>query len=171
MASGLRVTIFYPVRPARNFALVQRCPRFPNAAAGQLPRRNGSAPRPNGRNLEKETGLPGQRPAWRDAGPAALLLAMGFFGLVATTVSPWGENGQYAVIVPAGHNAGRAIMLVQRAGGRVAAITPGSHIVIAHSERPRFEQDLYRAGAWLVVDPMRLRGCGKAPSSIPKETA
>jgi len=96
---------------------------------------------------------------------------MGIFGLAATTLIPSGENGQYAVIVPPGYNAGRAIMLIQRAGGRVVAITPGRHIVIAHSERPGFERDLYRAGAWLVVDPLRLRGCGKAPSSLPKETA
>jgi hypothetical protein len=33
------------------------------------------------------------------------------------------------------------------------------NIVIAHSDNPGFVDALYRAGAWLVLDPLFLRGC------------
>lgn len=96
---------------------------------------------------------------WRDLLPAAALLALGMFGLVAATLAPTGKDGQYAVIAPPWYDLRRTITLIQTAGGGVADIGGPANIVIAHSEKPGFVRALYGAGAWLVIDPMQLRGC------------
>jgi hypothetical protein len=97
--------------------------------------------------------------AMRDLMPAAVLLFVGMFGLVAATLAPTGKDGQYAVIAPPWYDLRRTIALIQTAGGGVADIGGPTNIVIAHSEKPDFVRALYGAGAWLVIDPMRLRGC------------
>ncbi len=96
---------------------------------------------------------------WRDLVPAVVLLFVGMFGLVAATLAPTGKDGQYAVIAPPWYDLRRTITLIQAAGGGVADIGGPQNIVIAHSEKPGFVGALYGAGAWLVIDPMQLRGC------------
>lgn len=110
---------------------------------------------------------PGHR--WRDFGPAALLLAIGILGLVIATLSPSGRNGQYAVIAPPWYNSGQTVSLIQHADGQLASMNAASRVVIAHSEKPGFVRDLYRAGAWLVLDPLQLRGCGDVQTAVGKE--
>jgi len=96
--------------------------------------------------------------------PAALLLAVGLAGLAAATLAPTGKGDQYAVIAPPWYTMAQTIDLVRNTQGQIVEIgkpfriMPGT-IVITHSARPDFVTAAYRAGAWLVIDPMRLRGC------------
>jgi len=96
---------------------------------------------------------------WRDLVPAACLLLIGLIGLAAMTFAPTGKDGQYAVIAPPWYDLRQTISLIQAADGDVADMGGPANIVIAHSEKPGFVRALYGAGAWLVIDPMRLRGC------------
>lgn len=106
---------------------------------------------------QSATPVPSTR--WRDFGPAATLLIIGMLGLSIATLSPSGKGGQYAVIVPPWYSLGQTVALIQHAGGQIADLN-GGNVVIVHSNAPNFIRNLYRAGAWLVLDPLRLRGCG-----------
>ncbi|MDR3529202.1 MAG: hypothetical protein P4L90_01405 [Rhodopila sp.] len=44
-------------------------------------------------------------------------------------------------------------------GGDIVDVGRLANIVIVYSARPGFVRALYRAGAWLVIDPVGLRGC------------
>jgi hypothetical protein len=110
-------------------------------------------------NLETHDGKAGNGFKWRDLLPAAALLFVGLFGLAAASFAPTGKDGQYAVIAPPWYDLRQTIALIQAADGGVADIGGPSNIVIAQSENPGFVHALYGAGAWLVIDPMRLRGC------------
>lgn len=99
---------------------------------------------------------------WRDFVPAAALLLVGLAALLIATISPSGKAGQYAVIVPPGQAMGEVMAVIQQAGGGILEMRDGSYFILAHSENPDFVSKLYRAGAWLVVDPMGLRGCSVA---------
>ena len=90
---------------------------------------------------------------------------LGLAGLVLATLMPTGAGGQYAVIAPPWYTLSRTFALVRRAGGDISDAGGPANIVIAHARGPGFERALYGAGAWLVIDPMRLRGCaGFAPA-------
>lgn len=91
--------------------------------------------------------------------PALLLLALLLAGLGVATLSPSGRGGQYAVIAPPWFGAGQTFSLVASAGGRIADAGGPANIVVAQSADPDFIASLYRAGAWLVVDPVSRRGC------------
>lgn len=99
--------------------------------------------------------------AWNtgELAPALLLLALLLAGLAFATLAPGGRGGQYAVIAPPWFGAGQTFSLVALAGGRIADAGGPGNIVIAQSADPDFIASLYRAGAWLVVDPVSLRGC------------
>lgn len=94
-----------------------------------------------------------------DFAGAIALLVFGLAALVVASLSPSGRNGQYLVIAPPWFTDGETIALIQRASGRLAETRDGIGM-IAQSNRPGFVSDLYRAGAWLVIDPMRVAGCG-----------
>lgn len=95
----------------------------------------------------------------RDLGPAAALLFTGMTALLVATLSPSGKDDQYAVIAPPWYRLGETIALIQKADGGIADIGGPANVVIAHSKNPDFVRALYSAGAWLVIDPMTLRGC------------
>lgn len=101
----------------------------------------------------------GRRGGWRDFGPAAALLLIGMAGLALAILAPSGRGGQYAVVAPPWYSQGRTIALIQQAGGSIAGRGGLRNIIIVHSENPAFARALYRAGAWLVIDPMSLQGC------------
>jgi hypothetical protein len=96
---------------------------------------------------------------WRDCGPALALLIVSAIGIMAGSFSPTGHYGQYAVLAPPWYDFAQTVGLVDRAGGTIVGVTAMSALLIVHSDQHGFVRALYRAGAWLVVDPGRLRGC------------
>jgi len=91
--------------------------------------------------------------------PTAALLLVSLFGALATGMVP--RNGQTQFAVIAAPSAGLAEMtgLVATAGGSILDAGSLSNVIFARSDSPTFGSDLYRAGAWLVLDPALLRGC------------
>jgi hypothetical protein len=108
----------------------------------------------------EQPSAPMTRSVWRDYLPALALLLVGLGALLVAMLKPTGREGQYAVIAPPWYNLAQTVSLVREAQGAVADMSGGRHIVIAHSNDPHFVEQLYRAGAWLVIDPVRLVGCG-----------
>jgi hypothetical protein len=95
----------------------------------------------------------------RDLWPAFALFFVGMMALLIATLSPSGKDGQYAVVAPPWYRLGDTVTLIQKADGGIVDMGGPANIIIAHSENPDFVRALYSAGAWLVVDPMKLRGC------------
>jgi hypothetical protein len=81
------------------------------------------------------------------------------FGILAATLWPSGGGGQYAVVAPPSYSLSRTIALARVAGGEIVDVGGPQNVIIVHSGRKNFVTALYGAGAWLVVDPQRLRGC------------
>jgi len=92
---------------------------------------------------------------WRDFAPAAALLLVSSVGVGVAALSPSGDHGQYAVVTPPWYN----FALIGTAGGDIVEFGDLANIAIVHSADPGFVRALYRAGAWLVIDPAGLRGC------------
>jgi hypothetical protein len=99
----------------------------------------------------------------RDLGPAAALLFIGGVGLLVATLSPSGKNGQYAIVAPPWYRLDQTIALVRAADGGIVEMRGPANMVIAHSTDPDFVRTVYHAGALLVIDPLRLRGCAGFP--------
>ncbi|MBY8821606.1 hypothetical protein [Sphingomonas colocasiae] len=107
---------------------------------------------------------------WRDLVPAAALLLVGLIGLVAATLAPTGRDGQYVVVAPPWYDLPETLALIRRADGGIVDAGGPDAMVIVHSDDPGFIDAAYRAGAWAVIDPMRLRGCvGFRPASTPAQ--
>ena len=100
---------------------------------------------------------------WQAAG---LLFAL-LIGLAVATLHPSGKDGQFAVVAPAGYSVDQSVALVQSVDGRVMDFGASSNLLIIQSTRPDAVRALYGAGAWLVLDPLRLRGClGFQPTAL-----
>jgi hypothetical protein len=93
--------------------------------------------------------------------PALALLAV---TVVATCVGglwPSGRTGQYAVIAPPWFDLGRTVQLAAAADGAVVAVGGWSNVAVVRADSL---WALYAAGAWLVLDPGKLRGCLGLPA-------
>lgn len=101
----------------------------------------------------------------RDLWPAAVLLGVLLLGLTGATLYPSGKDDQYVVVAPPWYSLNQTLALVQSVDGRIVDAGGPSNMAIIHSTRPDFVRTLYGAGAWLVIDPLQLRGCaGFAPA-------
>ncbi|SDC37326.1 hypothetical protein [Belnapia rosea] len=96
---------------------------------------------------------------WAPLLPAALLLLVSLAGLLVVGLLPAEGASQYAVLGPPWSRTGEMFALVDTAGGAVLDTGGWRNVVIAHSGDPGFASALYRAGAWLVLDAVTLRGC------------
>jgi hypothetical protein len=99
------------------------------------------------------------RRGWQDFMPAMVLLIVSAAGIFVAALSPSGDYGQYVVVAPPWFSLAQTVGLVDMAGGDIVDVGGLPSVVIVHSTNPRFVQALHRAGAWLVVDPVRPRGC------------
>jgi hypothetical protein len=97
--------------------------------------------------------------SWLDFAPAAVLLIVSTVGIFAATFSPSVGRTQYVVMAPPWYTLVQTVGLVARAGGDLVDLGGLANVVIVHSSNPEFVRELYRAGAWLVTDPVLLRGC------------
>ena len=91
--------------------------------------------------------------------PALILLSVSSVGMFLAAFSPTGAAGQYAVVGPPWYNLTQTIRLADAAGGDVVDVGALANVLIIHSNKPGIIWALYGAGAWLVIDPMRLHGC------------
>jgi hypothetical protein len=96
---------------------------------------------------------------WRNFAPAIALLIISAVGILVAALCPTGDRGQYAVIAPPWYDLMQTIGLVSMAGGDIVDFGGTAAVILVHSENPGFIRALYHAGAWLVFDPVGLRGC------------
>jgi hypothetical protein len=99
------------------------------------------------------------RRSWMDFAPAIALLIVSAGGIFMAALSPSGDRGQYAVVAPPWYNLTETVELVATAGGDIVDFGSVADVVIVHSESQGFVRALYRAGAWPVIDPVKLHGC------------
>ena len=99
------------------------------------------------------------RGSWQDFAPAITLLIVSAAAIFVAALSPSGDRSQYAVVALPWYNLTQTVELVATAGGDIVDFGSMADVVIAHSESAGFVRALYRAGAWLVIDPVGLRGC------------
>jgi hypothetical protein len=99
------------------------------------------------------------RSCWRDFAPAIALLVISAMAVVAITLSPSGDEGQYVVVAPPWYNRTKTLIMASSTGGDVVDVGYFANVAIVHSNNLRFVAALYHSGAWLVIDPMELRGC------------
>jgi hypothetical protein len=91
--------------------------------------------------------------------PAAALLVVSAVAILLAGFGPTGAGGQYALVAPPWFDLGRTMQLADAAGGEIVDVGGLTNVVIVHSGDPQAVRALYAAGAWLVLDPGRLRGC------------
>ena len=94
------------------------------------------------------------------SGLMVLLLALfSVVGALAVGLTPQAGQTQLAVIAAPWRGLNDMVSLVAAADGTIVDVGGASNVIIASSDSPGFVTALYRAGAWLVLDPILLRGC------------
>lgn len=88
-------------------------------------------------------------------------MLLGLLGLAIATLRPSAGDGDLAVIAPPWYDRNDTAALVLAVGGRIIRSAAAPNMIVARSDDPRFVGALYGAGAWLVIDPRGLRGCGE----------
>ncbi|MBC9177180.1 hypothetical protein [Pseudoroseomonas ludipueritiae] len=87
------------------------------------------------------------------------LLFGSVFAALLVGLAPAAGQTQFAVIAAPWWSLSRTAELVGAAEGDILDVGGLPNVVIAHSDDPDFVAALYRRGAWLVLDPVLLRGC------------
>ncbi len=85
------------------------------------------------------------------------------FGLVAALPPP-PPSGAILAVFPPWWNAARAFQAAAGAGP-VLRLGPARFVALVHPDGKRARTRLRRAGAWLLLDPRGLAGCGAAARS------
>lgn len=101
----------------------------------------------------------GCRTAASAALPAVLLLAFSLIGALVVGLVPRNGQSEFAVIGSPWRGLGEMAEMVAAADGSVVDAGGLPNVIFARSDSPGFAAALYRAGAWLVLDPALLRGC------------
>jgi len=99
------------------------------------------------------------RAHWCSLLPAGVLLIASAGICFVVGLSPSARSNQYAVVTAPWDSRIRTAGLVSEAGGTIVDAGGMANVLIAHSDDPGFVPALYRAGAWLVLDPLQLHGC------------
>lgn len=104
-------------------------------------------------------GIQKARSAWAGLIPATLLLLFSTIGALLIGSAPRTGQTQLAIIAAPWKNLVQTAEMVGAAGGSIIEAGGLPNVIIAHSDAPGFVEALYQAGAWLVIDPVLLRGC------------
>lgn len=96
--------------------------------------------------------------------PAILLAVVSSVAMLAVVLTPDPTADAVAVITPPWFDSARTMALVVSAGGSIVDVGGTPNIIVAHSNDRGFVKSLYRAGAWLVVNPLGAGGCAGAVS-------
>lgn len=99
------------------------------------------------------------RKPWSGLLPSVALLFGSVFAALLVGLAPAAGQTQFAVIAAPWWSLSRTAELVGAAEGDILDVGGLPNVVIAHSDDPGFVAALYRRGAWLVLDPVLLRGC------------
>jgi hypothetical protein len=99
--------------------------------------------------------------------PAALLLLLTLSAAAIASVAPAKGAHEVAVLLSPRTGLSEAANIIGRAGGELVADGEFPNLVIAFSTRSDFAAALYRAGAWLVLDPLAAHGCGGTVTAAP----
>lgn len=91
--------------------------------------------------------------------PVLALLVFSVVGTAAAALAPRTSYGSFAVISPPWYTAAQTVALVSAAGGTLVRSSDWSNVIISDSSDPQFVSELYRAGAWLVLDPNGIQSC------------
>lgn len=84
-------------------------------------------------------------------------------GLALLLLSPTGKDDQYIVVLPPWAETDRIFEISTALNGRVIGLNTKSNAYLLYVTRPEAADELYRAGAWLVLDPKKVGGvlgCG-----------
>jgi hypothetical protein len=100
------------------------------------------------------------RPRFGDFLPACALLVLTVMTFGVLSALPGRDQHQLAVLFPPRVSVAAAAALVAGAGGELVDVGWLPNLVIAASDAPGFARSLYKAGAWLVMNPIAARGCG-----------
>jgi hypothetical protein len=99
--------------------------------------------------------------------PAILLLLLTLSAAGIASVVPAKGAHEVAVLLSPRTGLSDAANIIGRAGGQLVADGEFPNLVIAFSKGPDFAAALYRAGAWLVLDPLAAHGCGGTVTTAP----
>jgi len=110
---------------------------------------------PDGRTISRNP--------WSGLLPSAALLLCSAFAALLIGLAPTAGQTQFAVITAPWWDLSRTAALVGAAEGDILDVGGLPNVVIAHSDAPGFVAALYEQGAWLVLDPVLLRGCLGGP--------
>jgi hypothetical protein len=69
------------------------------------------------------------------------------------------RSKEVAVVAPPWASEADVAGIVAQSGGSIVATAGLPNIIIARSDDPEFVSTLYQAGAWLVLDTVKLRSC------------
>ncbi len=104
----------------------------------------------------------------KDLLPALGLLLFSTVSVFLATLRPAEDRDQFAVVAPPWYSLMQTAALVARAGGSIVGAGGYGNVIIAHSNHAAFQDALYQAGAWLVLDPLLLRGCLGLTAPLPR---
>ena len=99
--------------------------------------------------------------------PAILLLLLTLSAAGIASVVPAKGAHEVAVLLSPRTGLSDAANIIGRAGGQLVADGEFPNLIIAFSKGPDFAAALYRAGAWLVLDPLAAHGCGGTVTTAP----
>lgn len=91
--------------------------------------------------------------------PAIALAALSLFALLAHVATPRSDARIVATLVAPGDGIAAAICLADRADARLMAAGTVPGLWLIASDRGNLADRLHAAGAWIVIDPLGLRGC------------
>jgi hypothetical protein len=100
-----------------------------------------------------------ERGSWRDFVPCGLLLVFSVVAIFLASMVADAHSTEVAVVAPPWADAADVATIVARSGGSIVASAGLPNIIIARSDDPEFVSTLYHAGAWLVLDAVKLRSC------------
>lgn len=95
----------------------------------------------------------------RDLMPAIALLVILIGGLAAATLAPTGKDDQYVVMVAPWRSLTSVLSSINAAQGSIVSINDSAGLITVYSEHKDFPSRLYRAGVWLVFEPLQPEGC------------
>jgi hypothetical protein len=98
-------------------------------------------------------------PNWRQLVPAVLFLLVSVVAMALLIAQPKRGQREVAIVLPPWESTLQAAALVQKAGGWLVDVGGLPNVYITAADRPGFVSALYRAGAWLVIDPISAHGC------------